>query len=167
MPVDRGALIDGALPLAVALPRCRRIRVSSPCGAQSTRSALFAGLRALAASTRQYPFENRAKRLPKFPFRLRISYLSYAFYALLRRNIVAFQASEQPYFAGNTIHRLRAGIKRKRKFMFAAIVRFIREWKRYNQSLSELSRLGDRELADIGISRSDIQRVAWNASHHR
>ncbi len=49
--------------------------------------------------------------------------------------------------------------------MFAAIVRFIREWKRYHRSLSELSRLGDRELADIGISRSDIPQVAWNASH--
>ena len=49
--------------------------------------------------------------------------------------------------------------------MFANIVRFIREWKRYNQSLSELSRLGDRELADIGICRSDIPRVAWNAAH--
>jgi uncharacterized protein YjiS (DUF1127 family) len=50
--------------------------------------------------------------------------------------------------------------------MFASIVRAIREWRRYNQSLSELSRLGDRELADIGISRSDIPRVAWNAAHH-
>ena len=49
--------------------------------------------------------------------------------------------------------------------MLANIVRFIRDWKRYNRSMSELSRLGDRELADIGISRSDIQRVAWNASH--
>lgn len=49
--------------------------------------------------------------------------------------------------------------------MLAAIVRFIREWKRYNRSLSELSRLGDRELADIGISRSDIPRVAWNSAH--
>ncbi len=49
--------------------------------------------------------------------------------------------------------------------MFASIVRFIREYRRYNQSLSELSRLGDRELADIGISRSDIPRVAWNAAH--
>ena len=48
--------------------------------------------------------------------------------------------------------------------MLAAIVRFIQEWKRYNQSLSELNRLGDRELADIGISRSDIQRVAWSAA---
>ncbi len=49
--------------------------------------------------------------------------------------------------------------------MFAAIVRFAQEWKRYHQSLNELSRLGDRELADIGISRSDIERLAWNAAH--
>jgi uncharacterized protein YjiS (DUF1127 family) len=59
-----------------------------------------------------------------------------------------------------------AGISRKRDdTMFAALVRFIQEWKRYNQSLNELSRLGDRELADIGISRSDIARVAWNSAH--
>jgi uncharacterized protein YjiS (DUF1127 family) len=49
--------------------------------------------------------------------------------------------------------------------MFTTIVRMFRAWKRYNQSLAELSRLGDRELADIGISRSDIQRIAWNAAH--
>ena len=48
--------------------------------------------------------------------------------------------------------------------MLALIVRLFREWKRYNRSLSELNRLGDRELADIGISRSDIPRVAWNAA---
>lgn len=51
--------------------------------------------------------------------------------------------------------------------MFAALVRFIQEWKRYNSSLSELNRLGDRDLADIGISRSDIRRVAWSAAHRR
>jgi uncharacterized protein YjiS (DUF1127 family) len=49
--------------------------------------------------------------------------------------------------------------------MFASIVRAMRAWKRYHQSLSELNRLGDRELADIGISRSDIPRVAWSTSH--
>ena len=54
--------------------------------------------------------------------------------------------------------------KERRTAMFAALVRFIQEWKRYNRSLNELSRLGDRELADIGISRSDIPRVAWNAA---
>ena len=55
--------------------------------------------------------------------------------------------------------------KRENDTMFAALVRFIQEWKRYNQSLNELSRLGDRELADIGISRSDIARVAWKSAH--
>ena len=39
-----------------------------------------------------------------------------------------------------------------------------RQWRRYNQSLSELNRLGDRELADIGITRGDIPRVAWDNS---
>ena len=48
--------------------------------------------------------------------------------------------------------------------MFASLIRFLREWRRYNQSLNELSRLGDRELADIGISRSDIPRVAWGVA---
>ena len=43
--------------------------------------------------------------------------------------------------------------------MFTTLVRLIREWKRYNRSINELSRLGDRELADIGISRSEIDRV--------
>lgn len=49
--------------------------------------------------------------------------------------------------------------------MITALVRFIQQWKRYNRSLSELSRLGDRELADIGISRSDIPRLAWKSAH--
>jgi uncharacterized protein YjiS (DUF1127 family) len=86
---------------------------------------------------------------------------------LLRRNIIALKAGKHPYFANNSNRRRKAGFERKRKspVMFANIVRFIREWKRYNQSLSELSRLGDRELADIGISRCDIPRVAWNAAH--
>lgn len=51
--------------------------------------------------------------------------------------------------------------------MLSNIVRLIRAWKRYNRSLNELNRLGDRELADIGISRSDIQRVAWGAAQQR
>ena len=48
--------------------------------------------------------------------------------------------------------------------MFTSIVRFVRAWKRYNRSINELNRLGDRELADIGLNRSDIARVAWQTS---
>jgi uncharacterized protein YjiS (DUF1127 family) len=46
------------------------------------------------------------------------------------------------------------------------LVRAYQQWKRYNNSLRELNRLGDREQADIGISRGDIPRVAWEASEH-
>jgi uncharacterized protein YjiS (DUF1127 family) len=51
--------------------------------------------------------------------------------------------------------------------MFAALVRLIHSWKNYSRSLNELNRLGDRELADIGISRSDIPRLAWAAAQDR
>jgi uncharacterized protein YjiS (DUF1127 family) len=44
------------------------------------------------------------------------------------------------------------------------IIRFLRSWRRYQQSLRELSRLGDRELADIGLCRGDIPQVAWKVS---
>ena len=49
---------------------------------------------------------------------------------------------------------------RKDKKMLVAIINALRSWRRYNQSLRELSQLGDRELADIGITRSDIARIA-------
>jgi uncharacterized protein YjiS (DUF1127 family) len=44
------------------------------------------------------------------------------------------------------------------------LVSVYRQWRRYNESLRELNRLGDRELADIGITRGDIPRVAWDSS---
>jgi uncharacterized protein YjiS (DUF1127 family) len=48
--------------------------------------------------------------------------------------------------------------------LFSNLVRMFRTWHRYNESFRELNRLGDRELADIGICRSDIHRVAWDAA---
>ena len=45
--------------------------------------------------------------------------------------------------------------------LLAHFFRFLRQWRAYGTSLNELSRLGDRELADIGITRSDIPRIAW------
>lgn len=44
------------------------------------------------------------------------------------------------------------------------IISTLQQWRRYNRSLTELSRLGDRELADIGITRADIPRIAWESS---
>jgi uncharacterized protein YjiS (DUF1127 family) len=44
--------------------------------------------------------------------------------------------------------------------MFTSIARLFHAWKRYGAVRRELSHLSDRELADIGISRSDIDRIA-------
>jgi uncharacterized protein YjiS (DUF1127 family) len=49
--------------------------------------------------------------------------------------------------------------------MLVAILNFLQSWRRYNASLNELNQLGDRELADIGITRSDIPRVAWDSAN--
>jgi uncharacterized protein YjiS (DUF1127 family) len=47
------------------------------------------------------------------------------------------------------------------KTMLLSIVRFFDAWRRYGVAVDELSHLSDRELADIGITRGDIQRIAW------
>ena len=40
------------------------------------------------------------------------------------------------------------------------LIRSFQNWRRYNQTVRELSRLNARELNDLGINRSDIERVA-------
>ena len=54
---------------------------------------------------------------------------------------------------------------RKTKSMLSPILCFIQHWKRYERVVQELSRLSDRELADIGISRGDIRRIAKGQPH--
>jgi uncharacterized protein YjiS (DUF1127 family) len=51
--------------------------------------------------------------------------------------------------------------------MLVAILNGLRTWRLYNRSVRELSRLGDRELADIGLTRGDIARIAWQDAHQR
>jgi uncharacterized protein YjiS (DUF1127 family) len=48
--------------------------------------------------------------------------------------------------------------------LLTKLIHFLRAWRKYNASVRELSSLGDRELADIGISRGDIPAVAWEAA---
>ena len=49
-------------------------------------------------------------------------------------------------------------------YLVSGLVRMLRVWRRYNQNLRELNQLDDRELADIGITRCDIQRIAWEGA---
>lgn len=47
--------------------------------------------------------------------------------------------------------------------ILAKLIRMYRAWRNYERSMSELTRLDDRELADIGISRAEIPVVARGA----
>jgi uncharacterized protein YjiS (DUF1127 family) len=49
--------------------------------------------------------------------------------------------------------------------MFTSIVRHYEAWRRHEAVRRELSQLTDRELADIGITRSDIERIAYEKTH--
>jgi uncharacterized protein YjiS (DUF1127 family) len=40
------------------------------------------------------------------------------------------------------------------------LIRNYRNWRRYRDTVNELSRLSTRELNDLGISRGDIHYVA-------
>lgn len=43
------------------------------------------------------------------------------------------------------------------------LVRNYRNWRRYRDTVNELSRLSNRELNDLGLTRGDIQIVAAKA----
>ncbi|GAA4534462.1 hypothetical protein GCM10023174_30410 [Chelativorans composti] len=44
------------------------------------------------------------------------------------------------------------------------LIQNFRNWRRYRETMNELSRLSNRELADLGISRSEIPYVARKSS---
>ncbi|MAW87446.1 MAG: DUF1127 domain-containing protein [Phyllobacteriaceae bacterium] len=43
------------------------------------------------------------------------------------------------------------------------IIRNYRNWRRERETISELNRLSNRELADLGIARADIPFIARQA----
>jgi len=44
--------------------------------------------------------------------------------------------------------------------MLLSLIRMIRAMRDYRRTVNELSQLSDRELADIGLNRSDIPHIA-------
>lgn len=44
------------------------------------------------------------------------------------------------------------------------VARSLNNWRKYRQTVAELGRMTTRELNDLGISRTDIHRVARTAS---
>ena len=48
--------------------------------------------------------------------------------------------------------------------MFGFIKNRYNRWQRYSRTVTELERLSNRELADLGLTSYDIPRVAREAS---
>ncbi len=48
--------------------------------------------------------------------------------------------------------------------MFEVLKSRYASWKRYSRAMNELESLSNRDLADLGISRVDIPRLAREAS---
>jgi uncharacterized protein YjiS (DUF1127 family) len=44
--------------------------------------------------------------------------------------------------------------------MLVSLMRIMRAFRAYRRNLTELSHLSDRELADVGLNRSDIPHIA-------
>jgi len=44
------------------------------------------------------------------------------------------------------------------------VARSFNNWRKYRQTVSELGRMSNRELHDLGIDRTDIRSVAKAAS---
>lgn len=50
-----------------------------------------------------------------------------------------------------------------RKGIIMNVARSFNNWRKYRQTVSELGRMSNRDLHDLGIDRADIQRVAREA----
>jgi uncharacterized protein YjiS (DUF1127 family) len=55
-------------------------------------------------------------------------------------------------------------IDRNERNIAMNLTRSFSSWRKYRQTVSELDRMSNRELADLGISRPDIRRVARAAA---
>jgi uncharacterized protein YjiS (DUF1127 family) len=53
------------------------------------------------------------------------------------------------------------------KLFFLDLSQRYRRWQRYRRTLGELELMTDRDLADLGISRHDIRRIALQAAGYR
>ncbi|MFG1318304.1 DUF1127 domain-containing protein [Xanthobacter autotrophicus] len=53
---------------------------------------------------------------------------------------------------------------RRPMLLWGFLARQFRRWQTYNRTVTELSKLDDRSLADINVSRSEIRALARHAS---
>jgi uncharacterized protein YjiS (DUF1127 family) len=76
---------------------------------------------------------------------------------------MAYNVKTHPAFAGYNLPETEAALSGARR-AFAKLAIWSAENRAYYNTVAELYALSDRDLADIGISRSDIPAVARQAT---
>ncbi len=56
---------------------------------------------------------------------------------------------------------MQANTKKDLPMFLSSLVSGINWWRRYRETVRQLSVLTDQELNDVGLSRGDIHAVAW------
>ena len=49
--------------------------------------------------------------------------------------------------------------------MVHTVVERVQKYRKYRETLNELSALGDHELADLGLNRSMVRSIAYRAAY--
>jgi len=79
--------------------------------------------------------------------------------AILRKDrLMAFYSIKQSGHAGSILAHIGAFLQQERDILKTALARR----RVFHKTVAELSPLSDRDLADIGISRSDIRHIAMD-----
>lgn len=58
------------------------------------------------------------------------------------------------------------GLVHRAAELIAGLKHRIAAYRVYRKTLRELQQLSTRELADLGLSRSELRRVAYHAAYH-
>jgi uncharacterized protein YjiS (DUF1127 family) len=45
--------------------------------------------------------------------------------------------------------------------IFSRYINYLKTWREHRETIKQLNQLTDKELADIGITRCDIDRLIW------
>jgi uncharacterized protein YjiS (DUF1127 family) len=45
--------------------------------------------------------------------------------------------------------------------IFSRYINYLKTWREHRETIKQLNQLTDTELADIGITRCDIDRLIW------
>jgi uncharacterized protein YjiS (DUF1127 family) len=76
----------------------------------------------------------------------------------------AVQHYGKTYPSKDAAPRIGAEQRASRKGIIMNMARSFSNWRKYRQTVTELGRMTERELNDLGIARSDIKQVARSAA---